>query len=341
MNGRSMEEAKMRTGKARPDRRLCSVVSKAAREELAGSGTPFAGYLAVEVAPPWKDDVSESPRFPDGLQEAVERARDAGAIDKFTALFPDPMYSREGYTRALYLRKPPGPFAVYLKSEYAVPGDEIVPLVQALAEGPDGLSRYECYEEDATHFRDILLCTHGSRDACCGKFGYPVYESLRYGYAAAPEMRLRVWRTSHVGGHRFAPTLIDLPEGRYWGHLEPEVLETLVLRNGPVSGLERFYRGWAGLSGKFEQIAERDIFVREGWEWTHYLKSGKTLEADENEDRAEVRIEYTLPGGNTSAYEATVKASGIIMTLSNSGHGPLQEAKQYHVSRLEKVPSGR
>jgi hypothetical protein len=336
-----MDETKIMTsGKAWPKSRLCSVVSKAAREDPAGCGKPFVGYLGIEVAPSWKHDVTESPRFPEGLREAVKRAQDAGVIGKFTALFPDPVYSREGYARALYLHKPPGPFVAYDKSEYAVPEGEIVPLVEALAEGQDGLSRFERYEEDTSRVRDILVCTHGSHDACCGKFGYPVYETLRYGYAGASKRQLRVWRTSHIGGHRFAPTLIDFPEGRYWGHLEPEALEKLVLRKGPVSELGRFYRGLAGLSGKFEQIAEREIFMREGWEWTRYLKSGKTLEADETEDRAEVRIEYATPSGNTGAYEATVEANGTVMTLSNSGSEPLQEVKQYRVSRLERVPSG-
>jgi hypothetical protein len=329
----------MTSGKAWPKSRLCSVVSKAAREDPAGCGKPFVGYLGIEVAPSWKHDVTESPRFPEPLREAVKRAQDAGVIGKFTALFPDPVYSREGYARALYLHKPPGPFVAYDKSEYAVPEGEIVPLVEALAGGQDGLSRFERYEEDTSRVRDILVCTHGSHDACCGKFGYPVYETLRYGYGGGSKRQLRVWRTSHIGGHRFAPTLIDFPEGRYWGHLEPEALEKLVLRKGPVSELRRFYRGLAGLSGKFEQIAEREIFMREGWEWTRYLKSGQTLEADETEDRAEVRIEYATPSGNTGAYEATVEANGTVMTLSDSGPDPLQEAKQYRVSRLERVPS--
>src|SRR5215207_7769851 len=289
-----MEETKIMTsGKAWPKSQLCSVVSKGAKEDPAGCGQPFDRYLGIEVAPPWNDDVTESPRFPQGLREAVERAQHAGVI---------------------------------------------VPLVEALAEGPDSLSRFGRYEENTSHVRDILVCTHGSHDACCGKFGYPAYETLRYGYAGASKRQLRVWRTSHIGGHRFAPTLIDFPEGRYWGHLEPVALEKLVLRRGPVSGLGRFYRGWAGLSGKFEQIAEREIFVREGWKWTRYLKSGRTLEADENEDRAEVRIEYATPDGDTGAYEATVETSGTVMTLGNSGLDPLQEVKQYRVSRLERVP---
>lgn len=331
----------MTSGKVRLKGRLCSVVSKAANEDPAGCGAPFIGFLGIEVAPPWNDDVSESPHFPDGLREAVERAQHAGVIGKFTALFPDPVYSREGCVKALYLHKPPSPFAAYEKSEYAVPKSEIVPLVEALAEGSDGLSRFERYEVDTSQGRDILVCTHGSHDACCGKFGYPIYEILRYGFGAASGKQLRVWRASHIGGHRFAPTLIDFPEGRYWGHLEPEALEKLVLRKGPVSELGRFYRGWAGLSGKIEQIAEREIFLREGWEWTRYLKSGRTIEAGQHGDRAEVRIEYATPGGTAGAYEATVEANASVMTLFDSGPDPLQEVKQYRVSRLEKVRLGQ
>ena len=35
---------------------------------------------------------------------------------------------------------------------------------------------------------------------------------------------LRVWQSAHFGGHRFAPTLIDLPIGHLWGHLDEEKL---------------------------------------------------------------------------------------------------------------------
>lgn len=88
--------------------------------------------------------------------------------------------------------------------------------------------------------------------------------------------QLRVWRCSHFGSHQLAPTLVDLPEGRCWGHLEPEVLELLVKRNEPVAGLRQFYRGWAGLT-QFEQIAEREIWIREGWDWLDYLKAGQSV----------------------------------------------------------------
>jgi hypothetical protein len=319
-----------------PTNRLCCAVSKAAGDDPAGSGSGFAGCLSVEIPPPWKAEVTASVGYPEGLRDAVERLRDAGLMGKSTALHPDPEYSREGHTRVLYLRRPhDGPFAAYEKNDYLVPDDELVPLVEAMPD-PAGLAGFERYRQNTAHVRDILVCTHGSRDVCCGRFGYRLYNLLRSRYAG-PD-RLRVWRTSHIGGHRFAPTLLELPEGRYWGHLETGAVENLVLRNGPFSEVGRFYRGWAGFGSNFEQIAEREILTRLGWSWTSFLKEGRVLGKDENGDRADVRIDYISPEGDVSgSYEATVEADGSVMTLASSGTEPLEEAKQYRVSRLEKT----
>ena len=54
------------------ERRLACEISRTNGETPAGTGTPFTGYLLVEVAPPWKYDVGESRRFPEGLWEAVK-----------------------------------------------------------------------------------------------------------------------------------------------------------------------------------------------------------------------------------------------------------------------------
>jgi hypothetical protein len=292
----------------------------------------------VEVAAPWKYDVGESRRFPDGLWEAVMGLWNAGVVEKFTAIMPDRAeYSWEGHSRAILLRRPTDPFfASYQKEDYVVPEDELVPLVEALSE-PEGPSGFARYGEDTSHVRDVLVCTHGSHDVCCGRFGHPLYEELRQEYAAASAGKLRVWRTSHIGGHRFAPNLIDLPEGRYWGRMRSEDLENFVVRNGPASDLGEFHRGWAGLGGKFEQIAEGEAFAREGWGWAEYPKTGEVLEVDEDGERAEVRIEYRTPDGAPGAYEATVEAVGNVQTLPDSGTGALQEVRQYGVGRFEKV----
>jgi hypothetical protein len=325
------------SGENGQERRLACSVSQANGEDLAGTGTPFGGYLLVEVAGPWGYDVGQSRDFPEGLWEAVMGLWDAGIMEKFTAVMPDREYSREGHSRAILLRRPGDSFfASYQKEDYLVPEDELVPLVEALSE-PEGPSRFARYGENTSHVRDVLVCTHGSHDVCCGRFGYSLYKELRQEYTAASEGKLRVWRTSHLGGHRFAPNLIDLPEGRYWGRMRPEDLENFVMRKGSVSELKEFYRGWAGLGGEFEQIAEGEAFAREGWEWVEYPKAGEVVEADEDGERAEVRIEYRTPDGASGAYEATVEAVGSVETLMSSGTGELKEARQYGISRFEKT----
>ena len=175
---------------------------------------------------------------------------------------------------------------------------------------------------------------------------------------------LRVWRCSHFGGHRFAPTLIDFPQGRSWGHLEPEILDLLIEQKGDVTDLYRFYRGWAGLS-QLEQIAEREIWMQEGWDWLKYPKTSQVLETDEsaikkysykllsllpsqqlkflinrlNKDinRAVIKIGFESPFGYR-AYQARVDAKGEVATAIKSGEKmELKKVKQYGVTDLVKV----
>lgn len=321
----------MESGKA--PQRLCSEISRAAGDDPGGTGTPFGAYLSIEVLPPWKDDVAESPNFPEGLWEPIERAWDSDVIGKFTGLLPDPEYSVEGHTRALIYTRPAGPVAGFERVEYLLPNERLVPFAEALGGGLDALSGFEEYREPDGPMRDLLVCTHGANDVCCGKFGYPIYNRLRSAYSGPG---LRVWRTSHIGGHRFAATLIDLPEGRYWGHLDLSHAKRMILRDGPVSDVASKYRGWAAIANGFEQLAERAAFVREGWHWTGYLKSAEVLE--ESEAGARVRLDYRSPDGSVSgAYEAEIVPDGSVMTLPKSGPDPLQEVPQYRVARLEEV----
>jgi hypothetical protein len=318
---------------ASSERRLCSLVSRANGEDPIGSVKPIETRLIVELPQPWQRDALGSRRLVEGLRPIIEGAREAGLLDAFSAILPDREYSRNGHTRLLFLRKPSGPLAAYEKEDFLVPNGEVAAAAGALLKG-DGLGRFARFRQETDHVRDILLCTHGGRDVCCGKFGYPVYDLLRRRHAAPG--KLRVWRTSHIGGHRFAPTLIDYPEGRYWGHLEPWAAERLAARRGPVSDLGPFLRGWAGLRSPAEQAAEREVFTREGWAWRGYLKEGRVLRSGEG--RTEVRIDYRSPDGAISrAYEATVEVAGTVTTMESSGDAELTEVDQYRIVRLEKA----
>jgi (2Fe-2S) ferredoxin len=67
-----------------------------------------------------------------------------------------------------------------------------------------------------------LVCTHGKHDPCCAQRGRPVIATLA---AARPG---RVWQASHLGGCRFAPTMLALPLGLMYGRVSPSATTELV-----------------------------------------------------------------------------------------------------------------
>ena len=68
-------------------------------------------------------------------------------------------------------------------------------------------------QEDAEPM--VLVCTHGVRDTCCAVRGRPIVTILA---RALPD---QVWECTHLGGHRFAGTLLSLPDGACFGRLDP------------------------------------------------------------------------------------------------------------------------
>lgn len=68
----------------------------------------------------------------------------------------------------------------------------------------------------------LLVCAHGKRDRCCAKLGLPIYER------AAARTDVVAWQTSHLGGHRFAATLVLLPQGVCYGRVLPDETDALL-----------------------------------------------------------------------------------------------------------------
>lgn len=352
------------------DCRFCSDVSKANGEDPIGTAGTCDHWLIFELAQPWSGNLwVDNPTVQPIIALIKELIVKHGVKLKPMAIAPDREYSNPGYTRVLYYYRPDRLFAEFEKQEFIVPDALVsrlaIALLKQLVE-PNELSDFQQYQQKTSHIREILTCTHGNVDVACARFGYPIYQKLRSEYAAASGGSLRVWRCSHFGGHQFAPTLIDLPEGRYWGHLKSEVLDLLVQRDGSVSQLRQFYRGWAGLT-KFEQIAEREIWMQEGWDWLKYHKAGQVLAMDQGGIKkylhkflqlvpskrvkfllnkltkdaiwAKVRLEFASPDGSVrGAYEARVEVSGEVMSaLSSRDDMQLQAVKQYCVRSLVKV----
>ncbi|MDX6312751.1 MAG: hypothetical protein QOF44_2215 [Streptomyces sp.] len=63
-----------------------------------------------------------------------------------------------------------------------------------------------------------FVCTNGKRDRCCALYGRPLATELAAGGGPG-----QVWETTHLGGHRFSPTMLVLPYGYAYGRLDPDL----------------------------------------------------------------------------------------------------------------------
>lgn len=145
----------------------------------------------------------------------------------------------------------------------------------------------------------LLVCTHGTRDRCCARFGQPVCERLHR--LAPPEW---LWQASHVGGDRFAGNVVALPEGLYFGRVRPADVGRLLAayREGrialdlyrgraayasPVQAAEIAVRGATGLDGIWD-LRLRDVERLGDAAWR------VRLEAEVAGDVHEVHVEREL-----------------------------------------------
>ena len=137
----------------------------------------------------------------------------------------------------------------------------------------------------------FLVCTHVKHDRCCAKFGRPLYDAVRE--QVEDEW---VWQSSHVGGDRFAGNLVILPDGVYYGRVEPSEVWAVV-----AAALERrihlpCYRGRSslGFAAQAAELAVReqtgllgldDVHVRSiepqgaGW-WAELAVAGEIYDVD-------------------------------------------------------------
>ena len=251
----------LKTAVADPGAELCSALSARRGLPLIGSAGCYDAILAFELDPPWTPRLAGSRASDPQLDSVIGRIGVQARAVRLLAL--EPGAERHDFVRILWLSKPAGAFAAYSRREYAVARDQLALTLEALAlVGIAEADELAC----APGQRDILVCTHGARDACCGKFGYPLFCEFVEASTqrAAGSTPLRVWRTSHLGGHRFAPTLIDLPSGRMYGRMAAGDAQAVI--DGGAKLRERLpsiYRGRCALP-EAAQLVERQLWLQMG-----------------------------------------------------------------------------
>lgn len=216
-------------GCAQAPTELPSIVGTAPREEA---------YCVVELPKPWPAKVKKVEGLIQELRDALKARK--GEEAKLLATPEIPWASEFEGPRALLFRWD-GKQTLCLQ----LPANP-KSVEEAMRQAPQG---------EPTPL--YLVCTHGSRDPCCGLLGVPVYRKL------AEISEREVLQVSHLGGHRFAPVLVAFPEWRFFGHLSLEQLESLdrdLTQNRPhLQG----YRGQGRLKAEM-QVVEAALWEQHG-----------------------------------------------------------------------------
>jgi Sucrase/ferredoxin-like len=211
----------------------CADAARMRGEPLAAIAARYSRFLLLEVPGPWGSSALDAGRADAGAAGHLERA--AAAADCHVVLI-----RRTGRQPAAGGGRGPRAWALADTSPAAervlwgrwrdyedlLGLDLTAPVPDAAgASGPQ---------------RVALVCTNGKRDQCCAIRGRPVATVV----AAGSDWD--TWECSHLGGHRFAATILLLPTGDMFGWLDPGSALEVVRRFGEGNLMLAYHRGRSG-----------------------------------------------------------------------------------------------
>jgi hypothetical protein len=279
---------------------FCSDYTREVGEDLIGSATNYETYILVECPPPWTSDAFNSRWVPKNLHLLAEEINKAKLPIRFLLIANDVSHKADQTTLLIYQKKQ-GFSNGYHKYEFHLPNiEQVAGVVKKWLYNKT--ADYQVYT-DAT--RDILVCTHGSHDKCCARYGNPFYFHAAANIANLNLDNVRLWKSSHFGGHRFAPTAIDLPEARYYGVLDQDSFMSIVTHTGDIKCLAKVYRGWGILPSQL-QVLERELILHHGWDWFNYKVAGRILEQSLDNNTFLTELNCESEDGSVYTYQATI-----------------------------------
>ena len=270
----------------------CSMWSRSVSLDPIGSAGCYNGYLLLPLPLPWPNDISDIA----GIGPLLTQAKQLGVRVQAIAS-PD----HSGMV-ILYQRSDTNSFAGY-KQTQVIPdkGNSLIDAAQALL---DDVAEQEEPQQGHT-VRDLLVCTHGRRDRCCGSLGTMLFTKLQALTTTPGWSSVRLWRTSHTGGHRFAPTVLVLPEGTLWAFMDATSVEAVLHREGDSRSVAPVYRGCAGLSSPQAQVLERTALNDSGWKVLEAVRSSNV-----DVDGSHV-LECTWADGTTTQWRSRVESRQV------------------------------
>ncbi|MFI2762836.1 sucrase ferredoxin [Streptomyces echinatus] len=209
----------------------CATVSRSLDEPVSGTAATATTWLLLEQPGPWGAKALTSSHLDPALGRALEAA--AAGTGVRIALIRHPGRHADPGTppmRQVYAAHTV-PGRVWLHGATTRDPRRLLDLDFSALGAGDHRS-FGAVLDGRPHRGDplALVCTNGKRDRCCALLGRPLAMDL-----VASGVR-GVWEVTHLGGHRFAPTVLVLPYGYAYGRAEVHTVKEALdgVREGRV-----------------------------------------------------------------------------------------------------------
>ncbi|MEU5536264.1 sucrase ferredoxin [Streptomyces sp. NPDC020362] len=198
----------------------CATVSRSLDEPVSGTAATATTWLLLEQPGPWGVKALTSSHLDPALGRALEAAAEGTGVR--VALIRRPGRHADPGTatlRQVYVAHTV-PGNVWLHSATTLDPQLLLGLDFAALGAGDPRS-FDAALDGRPHTGDplALVCTNGKRDRCCALLGRPLAAEL-----AASGVH-GVWEVTHLGGHRFSPTVLVLPYGYAYGRAEAHTVK--------------------------------------------------------------------------------------------------------------------
>lgn len=201
----------------------CATASRSSDEPLAGTAATARTWLLLEQPGPWGAKALTSSHLDPAVGRALEAAAQGTGVRIALIRRPGrhPDHHTDGTRRVYAAHTVPG--RTWLREADVDDPARLLGLdLGALGAGDaDG---FDQVLDGRAHTGAplILVCTNGKRDRCCALLGRPLAQEL------TDSGELGVWEVTHLGGHRFSPTLLVLPYGYAYGRAEAPLVKEIL-----------------------------------------------------------------------------------------------------------------
>lgn len=192
---------------------FCVDATAVAGEDLIGSAPDAIAWVCLEQNGPWGAKAWTGSHLDAELGARIEALADSVGVRPSLIRRPGRSEDVATRNRTVLIGHTHPERSWLLIGNVSTPESLLTLDWAAVASGDLAATRASLPTLEVSTEAQLLVCTNGTRDACCARLGRPV---AAHALEAYPD---RVWEVTHTSGHRFAATTVLLPSGVLHGRM--------------------------------------------------------------------------------------------------------------------------